>query len=958
MTAIPFHRHVLAWTVGLSASLLAACGGGGDSAATHPDTLTLTGIVADGPLAGAIACYDLGDDGSCDAADPTSAASDGDGRYSLAISTADAGRHGVVVQVPATAIDKDTNAPVGTAFTLKAPPNATPGATVFFVSPLTTLVVDRVASSGSTVADAAALIQAQLGLTTSPLADFVTTPDPQAARLARVVNQVGLEVAKLATAAGVPPEQTRALVAAATLGNLSTLAAHTSSATGTPAEAATEVAAAVLAERNLSAATVVAQAQVAAKVSAPLVATAPGGPFISVRDFTYTSASSYSYRLFTGDDTQLDADKVFAAHEIRRTLVNGVEQPYNRNVAYWTGNAWEVCERQWQVSKNIAQTATTPQLGTYCGASRSETRIAIESIAGRRMADVVAEIRAFPLADNDGLPTNWGPPPALLGDAVFPAGSSLSTREQATDIGNTEYYILTDKPRVAPAFRQAATLSDLKQMTGNWVDAGAVISGANTVYLEDIAVAQADVNLRPVKRYRAAFHPASDAVRFFACDARVSDNASLNCVALGDGSSAISTRADSRVLRFTGGYPADPTSSLKRQRLFVERSGVVFGGYLGLQHTVHQQRLNTAGWVALRDQLGIPAHSEPAAPVANPPLGFLRTFTYTDAGNYFYRYFEGSGVADAGGTYTGDEIRENVIGGVAQPFNFNSEFWTGTDWYACPNDLVGVLRYTLAPRLSTYCRAFVNTTTAPVTMTLEGRNMADVLRDIRWYPSKDGVFDYANFGPNPDTTPLLQAGTFPAGSALSYQTQVQTREPEQVFLGTENLVRNAPSPTSGAPYDSWPATTSLEQAIAFNPGNYAGGALNGNTTLNVYRYFLPTSPDPAYTTEIGYRVAFDAAGQKARVFRHNRAVGTNFSTNYVAILDTTYTVETVGGRRVLKFAQTPDEVLERSGFARIFVERDGEVRFGQQTRIFPGGQHTLRFNAIAAAALGVQLGLN
>lgn len=960
------HRNgfrALIWTALVATATLAACGGGGGGDSTIPPpttTVTLSGIVADGPISGATACYDLDDDGVCNAtAEPTSAPTGADGRFTLTVQAADAGRHGILVAIPASAIDADTGLAFGVAFMLKAPPVGAPGAgnATLFVSPLTTLVVDQAAAAASTVADAIAAVQAQLGLAASPLADFIAAGDTPAARAARVVNQVAIEVAKLANAAAVPAEQANALVASATLGNLPSLGALASGGTGTPAQIAAAAAAATLAERNLSASTVVAQARIASQAAAPLVAGVPGGPFVSVRDFTYASASSYSYRLFAGDDRQVDAQGAFAAHEIRQTLVNGVAQPFNRNQVYWTGSTWSVCSREWQVVATYAQTASAPQRSVYCGASKSDTRVVSESIDGRAMADVVAQIRAFPLPDNTGLPTDWGPDPALLGTAVFPTGSVLTTRSQTSDVGATDRFALLDKPRVAPSFRHAASFADLKRMSANWVDPALIVTNSNTIFLEDLAATQSDPALRPVKRYRAGFNPANDAVRYFACDARVADNFSVNCVALGDGASTIAAQGDASVLRFASGYPAVLVSALKRQRLFVERNGVVFGGYRDLPREYHQQRLNTPAWIALRDQLGIPAHAQATAPIANPLLEFLRAFTYNDANNYSYRAFSGTGIADATGTYTGDEQRGTVIGGVLQAFAFNSEFWTGTDWYACPNDGIGVLHYKLMPRESSYCRSFNNTSTAPVVVTLDGRNMADVLRDIRWYPSKDGVFDYAGWGANPDTTPALAAGTFPPGSTMYYQHNTQTREPEQVFLSANDLVRNAPSPMSGAPYDSWPVATTLEEAIAFNPGNYGGGPLNGNVTLGVYRYFLPAPPDPAFTNEIGYRVAFDAAGQRARFFRHNRAVGTNFSTNYVAILDTAYAIETIGGYRVLKFAQTPDEVLDRSGWARIFVQRAGEVRYGQQTRIFPGGQHSIRLNGVAAQALGLQLGI-
>ena len=102
----------------------------------------------------------------------------------------------------------------------------------------------------------------------------------------------------------------------------------------------------------------------------------------------------------------------------------------------------------------------------------------------------------------------------------------------------------SDKPRVVPAggtgtYRHAATFGDLKRMSGNLVNSGATVSNLNTIFLEDLPVEQTEPALTQVRRYRAAFNPASDAVRFYACDVLASNDTSQNCVALGEGSSTI-----------------------------------------------------------------------------------------------------------------------------------------------------------------------------------------------------------------------------------------------------------------------------------------------------------------------------------------------------------------------------------------------------------------------------------
>ncbi len=315
-----------------SVALLAACGGNPDPEPTAaPAPVSLSGVVADGPLAGATVCYDLNDNAACDASEPTSAATtDADGRFSFDVAAADAGKHGIVATVPATAVDKDTGAAVGTAFTLKAP--AISGA-IAVVSPLTTLVVDFAAYQGLSAADAEAAVKSQLGLSNSPLANFVAAADTQAGRFAKTINTVIIEVTKLADAASVSPEARQALVASVlATADLNTLATLVNAAgAGTPAQVAAAATQAVLAERNLNATTVADQAGFAAATATPVAAAAPG-PFVSVRRFTYTDANNYQLQAFVGDSTP-GADGSFKASEVRANQVSGAAQPFNLKTA-------------------------------------------------------------------------------------------------------------------------------------------------------------------------------------------------------------------------------------------------------------------------------------------------------------------------------------------------------------------------------------------------------------------------------------------------------------------------------------------------------------------------------------------------------------------------------------------------------------------------------------------------
>lgn len=953
----------------LTLAALTACGGGGGGG-NVVSTVAVSGVVADGPLSGATVCYDLDDNGACDSGEPSSI-TDTDGKYKFDVDTAVAGKHAVIASVPATAVDKDTGKPVGSAFTLKSPPSGSATAQDVFVSPLTTLVVEVAAAEGSTSAEALAKVQKQLGLAASPLTNFVASGDADAAKLARTVNTVILTVAKLADDAAVPAAQRQALIGSVTTGNLSTLAALVqSSSSSTPVEVAAQVAAAVITERNLTPQTVSQQAQEAVLLTQPPVAS-PTGPFTSVRRFAFTDANNYFIQAFVGDNKP-DADGGFWANETRVNLKGGNALPFNRNTVYWnkTTLAWENCAIAWQVVRTKPQTANTPQDSMFCGASRSLTKIAEVDVAGRKMADVVTEIRArslrdVPGIDTDvtGLPTRWGPDPAQLGEAVFPSGSKLTPREQTSEVGDTERFSSTDLLRVVPAggvgtFRHAAALEEAQRMTGDLVDGAAVVTNRNTIFVDDLPFTQTDVTLAQFKRYRAALSPTGNVARFYECNLVLANNSSRDCVALGDGTWAIATQGDARVLRFTSGYPAKLITAVKRQRHYVQYAGGVFGGYKDLERKHFGVRPNTIAWEAIRAALDIAPLPTITAPVTAGPFGTLRSFTYTDAANYSLRAFVGdSSVLDAQGNFLADEERETLSGGVLVDFKRNALYWTGASWFDCGNTGTGVNRISsVAPFTSVYCESYIDDRVSQLTVTLNGSRMSDVVNNIRFYSRKDFTFDYANWGPDPGANPQLASAFFPPGSTMEYRGNQRKATPVAISTAVSSQVRVPPADAS-VPFNTWPFATSLEEWIAKNPGDLLGGPVNGATAFFVHNQRLASAPTPEFTNEIQWRVAFDANGQKARFYRNNISATTGFTTNYVQLLDTAYTIEMIGGKRVLKFAAMPEGFEASFFFQRMFAEHAGGVWYASKDTVTTDPTYSVRMNRTAAAALLDTLGI-
>ncbi len=964
-----------AWPLALCATtvLLAACGGSDTATSpTPPAEVAISGAVVDGPLQGATVCLDLNDNSACDAGEPQQTATDADGKYSFMALASLAGAHSVVAVVPATAIDKDTGAAVGAAFTLKAPPSGSSAAQSVFVSPLTTVVAETASATGSTVAEASAAVQAQLGLAVSPLTDFTAVgADPALAVAARALGQVVITTARLAADAGVAPATAAKLVRDASLQQLPVLANALAAA---PAEAsmAERAAAAVLAVAealNLSSSTV---AAVAEQVAKPAGVADAAGPFISVRRFAYSDANNYSYQLFSGDSTQTNASGAWLANEARANLGNGEAIAFSRNQLYWTGSAWNNCDDGHAMVATTAATATTPQKSLYCGAARSESRLVWEDIAGQTLRAVLTRMRAFPLRDNpgsttdaDGLPVKWGPDPALLpADAVFPAGSRYNMRAIRNEIGNTDRIETAVKPTVRRAdgsFRQAVTLEQLGLMAGDLApaNAGVVVSNLNTLFVADVPLAsQADATLEPLQRWRLAVDVAGLKGRFYRCEVLKSNNASRNCETVGDATLATPTQGGIRLLRVASGYPVALKARLQQQRFWAEYAGTVFRGTTDLERTYHHQRLNGVAWTSLRTALGIPAHTEPAAPAASGPFEILRSFSFSNLANYSWRTFSGDdSITDANGTAVAVEQRKSVAGGVEQPQVGNRSYWTGSAWYDCPSSGATVTFSVAPPNASTYCKTYVEERVLPATLVLSlgGRLMGDVVNEIRSYNSLDSGSSYANWGPSPAANPQLASTRFPAGATMEHRGLRRVAASWTIATAPTDQVRVAPEPNTSAPFSSWPFASTLEDMVAKYPGSLAGNSPNGSTTLFVGSYTEPAS-DAAFTNVVEIRVAFDANGNKARFTRNNRLVSNGFTTNYATVLDTTYSIETLADVRLLKFAAMPDGFEARLDYSRQFAERNGGVwyAYNNPPQVV---NWSIRLNGPAKTALFTALGI-
>lgn len=163
-----------------AACVLSACGGGGDGgeAPAPPDPgppapsgLTLTGQVMRGPLQGARVCIDANADLQCDGDEPV-AVTDAQGGYTLVLSAAQAALLAtarLVAQVPASAIDASTGAPVGDEHVLLARPYEA-GRTAYLFTPVRTRV-EQLVWGGVAREEAEAVVRRGAGLVDLALDD-------------------------------------------------------------------------------------------------------------------------------------------------------------------------------------------------------------------------------------------------------------------------------------------------------------------------------------------------------------------------------------------------------------------------------------------------------------------------------------------------------------------------------------------------------------------------------------------------------------------------------------------------------------------------------------------------------------------------------------------------------------------------------------------------------------------
>lgn len=441
----------------VAAIILAACGSDHDPEATPTVTPTseVNIRVVDGPIQNALVCLDANSNSLCDEGE-IQGRSDAEGRVTLKVPSTELGRHIVLALVGTDAMDKDHGV-VTTAFMMTAPPDATS-----VVSPLSTLVQIQAAQDQSSAAAAEQVLQQQLSINTSLLADLsqpATDQERLAADLARVLvlakqqqikdtEGVTDSSGKPLNASEIESEINKRLVdvlpqlMSAVLNPALRDAGTPEARRAAMRSAATEVAQAA----GVGKANVINLLSQARAPAAPEETSTAAQASMSLRWFSFSDAGNYYYRSFESTAAQNTPDaqgmRRYTEYREKRSTVKGVQTEYlewginrlgkgnkswTRERLYWTGTEWFDCPAEHVHEATIWNDKGLSE-SLYCKSIKSSNKRVARDIAGLTLAQVVSEIRGHPETDDSGSFASWGPDPqvhaAALG-ATFPPDSKL-----------------------------------------------------------------------------------------------------------------------------------------------------------------------------------------------------------------------------------------------------------------------------------------------------------------------------------------------------------------------------------------------------------------------------------------------------------------------------------------------------------------------------------------------------
>lgn len=549
--------NALAAAVALS---LSACGGGDDEApgadpTPTPDNQTLTGqVTRNMALKNVVVCMDLNANDACDAAEPASAATGEDGRYSLtydksAITPAQVAAASLIAPVLAgdaaaatTAVDMANSAGAATSssYVLKRPAGTSGN-----INPLTTLLHAGVAG-GMTDAVARENIAKQLAIAADKIEDYQGDPPSTSAAV---------------------PDTAR-------------------SAAGLTANALRD--GAVLEVGDQSAAVAAAQPQL-------------NNLWFGDADNFFVQTIGRNAKAAGVDGTSSTDARAGKTNGVARADTGDANALYR--TAYLTPQGWKVCTRDTLITGTVGN----PSRSTTCESRVSMGYNVASSVAAQGMGELVTRWQA---QATNSINTGGAATANLLtalGNTVFPSGASELKRTNVIMVPG-----LTIDNTWTRAVSQSRTTT-LQGLPGAYPVANVNLANGSTTLTLGNGTG-VDKTMRVA--FGAASSPTTGVAQYYQCDldpATQTFTSPPNCVATAQGTYAIETVNGTPVMRFQGA-PAT-TASMPYDVVYTE---IDWGGTNNRWvYRAHEQkptlaaragttnRLNGAAWAAMKAQLGI-----------------------------------------------------------------------------------------------------------------------------------------------------------------------------------------------------------------------------------------------------------------------------------------------------------------------------------------------------------------
>ena len=376
----------------------------------------------------------------------------------------------------------------------------------------------------------------------------------------------------------------------------------------------------------------------------------------SISFLNYTNASNWNRRLFTSTAAQntLDANNNYRFEDRRLRSFNGTlavwgfgSNPDSQASLHFNGTTWAPCGLNFEGLSSVRDAQGTSKFNYCDNFSNGKSNRAIFDISGKTMMEVYQQI-----IDAGYTNMNIANAATVLGSATFPADSKIGYN-QSTDsfrsyvylpgsnnwMFKTPYSVGGDAQGINnhPVCNATYTRTDaatLEEMVANFrgtpckysVDNGIAgfpsdvpnedwgntsvnignLSATLTTTLAPVVSTNPPSHYTGNISFRAAFTSgAANEVTYYRCKQRQINGSLRQCVPTGEKTTySITTLADgARVLKFAS--PPAAAANLTYTRIFVERAGKVFTGYVDKLGVRNEARLNLPAANALFTQLGI-----------------------------------------------------------------------------------------------------------------------------------------------------------------------------------------------------------------------------------------------------------------------------------------------------------------------------------------------------------------